>query len=107
MPMMGSFAGLLDALGDDVRDYFTEALRAFVLDRARLHGIYRAKSIVVAVRSFVRFLGATGRCSAGMEHAIPDFLLLRSLLTILKSGQEGQRGSRDSCCHALGRFLRP
>src|SRR3979490_674364 len=40
---------------------------------ARPHGIYRAKSIVVAVRSFVRFLGATGRCSVGMEHAIPGF----------------------------------
>src|SRR5271166_2737821 len=69
----GILAGLLDALGDDVRDYSAEALRAFVLDRARPHGIYRAKSIVVAVRSFVRFLGATGRCSAGMEHAIPGF----------------------------------
>jgi integrase/recombinase XerD len=69
----GILARLLDALGDDVHDYSAEALRAFVLDRARPHGIYRAKSIVVAVRSFVRFLGATGRCSAGMEHAIPGF----------------------------------
>jgi integrase/recombinase XerD len=56
----GILAGLLDALGDDVRDYSAEALRSFVLDRARPHGIWRAKSIVVAVRSFVRFLGATG-----------------------------------------------
>jgi integrase/recombinase XerD len=46
--------GLLDTLGDDARVYSAEALRAFVLDRARPHGIYRAKSIVVAVRSFVR-----------------------------------------------------
>jgi integrase/recombinase XerD len=69
----GILAGLLDALGDDVRDYSAEALRTFVLDRARPHWIYRAKSIVVAVRSFVCFLGATGRCSAGMEHAIPGF----------------------------------
>jgi site-specific recombinase XerD len=48
-------------------------LRAFVLDRARPHGIERAKSIVVAVRAFMRFLGATGRCPAGMEYAIPGF----------------------------------
>ena len=34
----GILAGLLDALGDDVRDYSAEALRAFVLDRARPHG---------------------------------------------------------------------
>lgn len=39
----------------------------------RPHGIERAKSIVVAVRSFIRFLGATGRCPAGREHAIPGF----------------------------------
>jgi len=65
--------GLLDALGDDTHVYSAEALRAFVLDRARPHGIYRAKSIVVAVRAFIRFLDVTGRCAPGLEHAIPGF----------------------------------
>ena len=69
----GILVGLLDALGDDARAYSAEVLRALVLDRARSHGIYRAKSIVGAVRSFVRFLGVTGRCPLGMEHAIPGF----------------------------------
>ena len=69
----GILVGLLDAVGDDTRAYSPEALRAFVLDRARPHGIERAKSIVVAVRAFMRFLGATGRCPAGMEYAIPGF----------------------------------
>jgi integrase/recombinase XerD len=69
----GILAGLLEALGEDARAYSAEALRGFVLDRARPHGIYRAQSIVVAVRSFLRFLGATGRCLPGMEHAIPGF----------------------------------
>ena len=69
----GILAGLLDALGDDVRDYSAEALRTFVFNRARPHGIYRAKSIGVAVRSFVRFLGVPGRCPPGLEHAIPGF----------------------------------
>ena len=69
----GIVIGILDAVGDGSRAYSAEALRAFVLDRARPHGIERAKSIVVAVRSFIRFLGATGRCPAGMEHAIPGF----------------------------------
>jgi len=69
----GILVGLLDALGDDARAYSAEALRAFVLDRARPHGIARAKSVVVAVRSFVRFLGVTGQCPPGMEHAIPGF----------------------------------
>src|ERR1022692_620146 len=69
----GSLLGLLEDLGEVARAYSPEALRSFVLNRARPHGIYRAKSIVVAVRSFVRFLGATGRCPPGMEHAIPGF----------------------------------
>lgn len=65
--------GLLDSLGDNTASYTAETLRTFVLDRARLHGIERAKSIVVATRSFVRFLGVTGRCPIGMEYAIPGF----------------------------------
>jgi site-specific recombinase XerD len=69
----GILPGLLDALGDDAQAYSAEALRTFVLERARPHGIQRAKSIVVAVRSFLRFLGVTGRCLPGMEHAIPGF----------------------------------
>ncbi len=69
----GILAGLLDALGDDGSAYSAETLRAFVLARARPHGIERAKSISVEVRSFARFLGVTGRCPAGMEYAIPGF----------------------------------
>jgi site-specific recombinase XerD len=69
----GVLVGLLQKLGDDPRGYTAEALRAFVLERARPHGIWRAKSIVIAVRAFLRFLGATGRCPLGMEHAIPGF----------------------------------
>jgi site-specific recombinase XerD len=69
----GIVAGLLDALGDDARNYSAETLRNFVAARARPHGISRANSIVVAVRSFVRYLGVTGQCSPGMEHAIPAF----------------------------------
>ena len=69
----GILVGLLDALGDDGHTYSAEALRTFVLNRAHPHGNYRAKSIVVAVRSFVRFLGVTGRYPVGMEHALPGF----------------------------------
>lgn len=68
-----TLVGLCTALGDEPHAYSAEVLRAFVLDRARPHGIQRAKSIAVAVRSFLRFLGATGRCAPGMEHAIPGF----------------------------------
>lgn len=47
------------------------ALRAFILDRARCHGIGRAKTVVTAVRMFLRFLIAVGRCPPGLDHAIP------------------------------------
>lgn len=69
----GILPGLLDSIGDDAKAYSAEALRAFVQERARPHGFHRARCIVVAVRAFVRFLGATGQCPPGMEHAIPAF----------------------------------
>jgi site-specific recombinase XerD len=65
--------GLLETLGHNPDGYTAERLRGFVLERSHCHGIERAKSIVVAVRAFLRFLGATGRCPPGMEHAIPSF----------------------------------
>src|SRR5215472_11803950 len=65
--------GLFERLGDDPRRYTMDALRAFVFERARPHGVERGKSIVVAVRALLRFLGATGACPAGLEHAIPNF----------------------------------
>jgi site-specific recombinase XerD len=68
-----TLVALLEGLGAEPRTYSAEALRDFVLDRARPHGIERAKSIVVAVRSFLRFLAVTGRCTPGLEHAIPGF----------------------------------
>lgn len=69
----GILVGLCEKLGGDPGRYTAEALRAFVLERARFHGIWRAKSIVVAIRALLRFLGATGQCPSGMEHAIPGF----------------------------------
>lgn len=69
----GILVDLLRAVGDDCAAYTAEALRAFVLERARPHGVGRGKTIVSAVRSFVRFLSMTGRCSSGLEHGIPDF----------------------------------
>lgn len=66
-------ADLLAALGGEPGAYTAENLRAFVLERARPHGISRAKTITIAVRAFLRFLSATGRCRAGMDYAIPSF----------------------------------
>jgi integrase/recombinase XerD len=65
--------GLVERLGEDPGQYTAEALRTFIFERAQPHGIERAKSIVVAVRALLRFLGTTGQCPAGMEYAIPGF----------------------------------
>ena len=64
---------LLAALGDDAQSYTPHAIRAFVLERARPHGLARAKSIAVATCAFLRFLVATGRCPPGRELAVPGF----------------------------------
>ena len=69
----GVLVGFLESLGDEPSTYTAGSLRDYVLKRSQLHGIERAKSIVVAIRSFLRFLGATGRCPVGMEFAIPGF----------------------------------
>jgi len=64
---------LLVAHGSDPQRYTPDVLRGFALERARRHGIWRAKTVIVSVRAFLRFLGATGQCPAAMQHAIPGF----------------------------------
>ena len=62
---------LLQTLGDRPAQYDARALRTFILDRASRHGIGSAKTVVTSVRMFLRFLIATGRCTPGLDHAIP------------------------------------
>jgi integrase/recombinase XerD len=62
---------VLQTLGDQPAQYDARALRTFILDRARRHGVGRAKTLVTSVRMFLRFLIATRRCAPGLEHAIP------------------------------------
>lgn len=77
----GVIVDLLQALGDDPQTYTALQLRTFVFERAQPHGLWRAKSIVVASRAFLRFLGATGRAPLGLEHALPTFSS-RSLVSL-------------------------
>src|SRR4029434_2130316 len=62
---------LLNQLGDQPECFEAQALRAFVLEQARQGGIGRAKTIVTAVRMFLRFCIAIGHCRPGLEHALP------------------------------------
>lgn len=61
----------LSTLGTVAHDFNVTNLRAFVLDRAGRHGRCQAKVVITALRAFVRYLMATGRCQAGLDAAIP------------------------------------
>lgn len=63
---------LLKTLGDDPTTYTAAALRDFMLERAKRYRIGRLKTYAVALRGYLRFLIATGRCPIGREYAIPS-----------------------------------
>lgn len=62
---------LLQTLGGQPERFEAKSLRNFVLERAGQQGIARAKTVVTAVRMFLRFLIAVGRCQPGLDQAIP------------------------------------
>ncbi|MEW6405451.1 MAG: site-specific integrase [Chloroflexota bacterium] len=62
---------LLQAAGDDPSRFHAQGLRAFVLDRSRRCGLPKAKTMVTALRAFLRFLINAGLCPVGLDAAIP------------------------------------
>jgi site-specific recombinase XerD len=64
---------LLKILGDDPKAFTAQAVRAFVLERAKPHSRGRAKTIATSTRAFLRYLVATGQCPAGRDYAVPRF----------------------------------
>ena len=68
VPLVADFVA---ALGEDTSTYDAGAVRAFIFARANQHGRSRAKSIVNAVRMFLRFLAAYGHCSGELIAAVP------------------------------------
>ena len=60
-------------VGSDPHAYSPQLLREFVLTRGARHGSSYAKLGATAVRCFLRFLGATGRCKTGLEYALPAY----------------------------------
>ena len=67
----------LTTLDDRPEQLEAKRLRAFILDRANRHGKGKAKSVVTATRMFVRFLIAGGRCTTGLDEAIPTIAMWR------------------------------
>ena len=60
-------------VGSDPHAYSPQLLREFVLNRGARHGSSYAKLGATAVRSYFRFLGATGRCKSGLEYSLPAY----------------------------------
>ncbi len=62
---------VLLSLGEDPARYDAGGLRAYVLDRAPRYGRSKAKLVVTALRTFIRYLTAQGLCPVGLDAAIP------------------------------------
>jgi len=62
---------LLETLGSDGSLYTAEAVRGFVLERAKSGGRARARCIACAVRAYLRFLAANGHCPPSLQYAVP------------------------------------
>jgi len=62
---------LLHTLGEQPERFEARSLRTFVLARAGQQGIARAKTVVTAVRMFLRFLIAVDRCHPSLDQALP------------------------------------
>ena len=64
-------AALLSELGDEPSRYTATNLREFVFDHSARHGRSTANNIVTALRMFLRYLSAEGKCPASLHEAIP------------------------------------
>lgn len=62
---------LLHVMGDDPSRFDAQGLRKFVLNRSRSCGKAKAKTMVTALRAFIRFLITAGLCPVGLDAAIP------------------------------------
>lgn len=62
---------LLKNLGEDPSTFDAQNLRQFILDTSQRCGWASAKKCTTAVRMFLRFLIADGKCAAGLEGSIP------------------------------------
>ncbi|MBM4257953.1 MAG: integrase [Deltaproteobacteria bacterium] len=61
----------LQTLGEDPTQYDARALRVFILQQTKGHGVSSAKTVVTTVRTFLRFLIAVGQCAPELTYAIP------------------------------------
>ncbi len=66
-----SIRSLLKRFGEDPGRFDAQSLREFVLEKSQKRGWAAAKTCTTALRMFLRFLIAEGKCAAGLDAAIP------------------------------------
>ena len=98
---------MLPALGADAANYNAASVRKVILDRIRGCRPAHAKTMVVSLRVYLRFLATSGACQAGLDHALPPVAewRLSSLPRYLDAaqatrlidscGKNGPQGLRD------------
>lgn len=66
-----SIRELLRHVGEEPGRFDAQSLRQFVLDTSHRQGLAATKNCTTALRMFLRFLIAEGKCAAGLDAAIP------------------------------------
>lgn len=85
-------ADLLSSLGDDPSKYNAKNLREFLFARARSQGPGASKTLITALRMFLRYLASQGKCQAGLDRAIPALAgWRRAALPVYLQASEVQR----------------
>jgi integrase/recombinase XerD len=64
-------ARMLPILGADAGEYDAASVRSVILDQIRGCRPAHAKTIVGALRVYLRFLATSGACQPGLDHALP------------------------------------
>ena len=62
---------LLPALGNTPQSWDAQLVRAVIVAETKRVSRAYVKTMAMALRGFLRFLGAHGLCRAGLEHAVP------------------------------------
>lgn len=67
----------LGTVGEDPARYEARALRGFLLGYDKHHGRTNAHNASIALRAFLRFLVAEGKCAPGLDTTIPPIIKWR------------------------------
>jgi site-specific recombinase XerD len=98
---------MLPALGADAGEYNAASVRKVILDQIRGCRPAHAKTIVGALRVYLRFLATSGACQPGLDHALPTvaewrlsalprYLNAQQVALLIEScSKDGPQGLRD------------